>query len=364
MRDLIAAQTGVDARTGRPITPFTLRDLPPYMRHTPFSSEFARQWAEFLHGIGIQASPVAIDYALNSQLGYWGREVQLFSNLFSQHPRSADPREIPLLGPVINRFTWDPHRSTESILEFRRIMRDGQSPYIQASAGYNQLMRDGASADALRTYLVGLPPDQIIYSVLMQHFRTTDRNTHPMNRAQQIDRVLFQLRREMAGQGAISTDPESRGNAIALSPALRTQVERIMQNITALEMWNALHDMGRPGWANRSVRDPTALYRELQASAPTLYAELLRRFARNRLDDGSEAPIGDYATDRAAWIAVQRQVIEKIEEENLLGLQEAWDQKFRSRRWPARRRPDDPLTMPGITLPPRPDETQGPLYPR
>lgn len=363
LREWEAFRYGIDPRTGRPIIPFGLRDLPPHMRATPFSSEFARQWAQFLHGVGIEVAPVMIDYGLSTQFGYWGREAQIASNMLVRG-MPGDWREVPLIGPVVNRFTWDPHRSTESILEFRRIMRDGQSPYVQASAGYNQMMRDGASADALRTYLVGLPPDQIIYSVLMQHFSTTDRNTHPMNRAQQIDRVMFQIRREMAGQGAISTDAAFRGTTIALSPALRTQVERIMQNITALEMWNALHDMGRPGWANRSVRDPTALYRELQASAPTLYAELLRRFASSRLEDGSASPIGDYATDRAAWIAVQSQVIQRIEEQNLLGLQAAWDTKFSARRGPARRRPDDPPTMPGITLPPRPSDTQGPLYPR
>jgi hypothetical protein len=224
-------------------------------------------------------------------------------------------------------------------------------------------MREGASADALRTFLVGLSPDRTIYAVLMQHFPTADRATHPLNRAQQIDRELFQIRREMRGEGAIRTasSPDSdegggRGSPIVLSPALRTQVERIMQGITALEMYNALRDMGRPGWINRPVRDPSPLYRELQASAPELYAELLRRFARSRVEGtATDAPIGDYAQDRAAWIRVQERVINRIQQENMLGLQSLWNEKYSNRRSPTRRRPEDPEDMPTITLPPRPN---------
>jgi hypothetical protein len=356
LREYEALRFGVDPRTGRPITPFHLRDLSPHRRYTPFTSEFARQWAQFLHGVGIEASPVLIDYMLNTQLGYWGRETQNISNMLVRG-MPGDWREVPIIGPIINRFTWDPHRSTESNLEVRRMLRDGQNPYVRASADYNDLMREGASADALRTFLVGLSPDRTIYAVLMQHFPTADRATHPLNRAQQIDREMFRIRREMHGEGAISTEYGSRrGSPIVLSPALRTQVERIMQNITALEMYNALRDIGRPGWIGRPVRDPSPLYRELQAASPELYAELLRRFASSRVEGtATDAPIGDYTQDRAAWIRVQERVINRIQQENMLGLRLLWNEKYSNRRGPTRRRPGDPADMPTITLPSGPN---------
>lgn len=342
--DVAAARTGIDLRTGRPITPYYLQDQSPHMRYNSFTSEFARAWAQQLHALGIPASPVAIDYALTSQLGYWGREGQILSNfLYGRTRGSTNPTDWPIIGQIINRFAFDPSRRTESHEAFFELMGRSAGPYRFAANDYNRLLRDGAPAEAVRTFLASLPHEERVYAVLQRHFSRQERNLHPLNRADQIVRINHRMMAEIIGQGLINTERGERGSVINIAPAQRREVNSILLRLEAAELWNALRDMRHPGWQGRGAIDPGPILRELQASSPSVYNEMLHRRRSNKIDgnENSPAPVGNYETDRAEWIAAERRVNEMINERNMAGLRSAWDRTFRRRRGPAYRMQDD-----------------------
>lgn len=329
MQDATVMTTGVDPRTGRTITPYFMRDLPPHMRRSAYSSEFARQWAEALNKLGIRASPIQIDYMLQSQGGYWGREAQIISNWFSGRNR-GEWRDVPIIGQMINRFGIDPERAPESRRVFMEIMGGSAQPYREAAGGYRGLLRDGEPSDVSRSALAAMPASQREYAVLMAHFSQADRNRHPLNRADQIVRINDRMLREIIDRGLVSTQPGSnQGRPIELAPAKRGEVMRILLRIQDAELWNALVDTRVPGFAGRNITNPTPMMQELEASHPAVFAEMNRRRTHNKLEGNQAAPVGNYEQDRASWITVQSRVRDMVTADDLVGLRPARDRAFR-----------------------------------
>jgi hypothetical protein len=192
-------------------------------------------------------------------------------------------------------------------------------------------MLRAANPNATMAYLAGLSREETIYAVLMRHFTPNDKVAHPLRRTNVIYSINSGMRREMADpEGLISTAPGAQGRPIALSPAQRAQVDDVLGRLSALEAWNALHAIGRPGWAQREVRDPQPVLDELRAASEDAYDEMMRRRRQGR--------IGTWAEDIRRWAQVEQRVERMIQDENLLGL--AWDRTFSRRRTPTRRMQD------------------------
>jgi hypothetical protein len=330
--------TGVDpgrpgSREPRPIVPEGLSRLPASEQYNAYTSAFALAWSRAMQGVGINISPMMIDWTLNSELAYWGREIRVTSDYFfgSRAPQWTD---VPVVGTMLNRFTQDPSRSSESIQEFWALMGRGRGEFDEAAAGYDNLLKR-ANPNAVMAYLTGLAPEERIYAVLQRHFSASDKSAHPLNRANIIFRVNSGMRREMAEPGGlISTVPGTRGEAIVLSPSQRAQIDRALGRLSALEAWNALHAVGRPGWSNREVRDPQPVLDEIRAASQDVYDEMMRRRGRPS-SVGLSGTVGTFEEDMARWRQIEDRVKRMIEDDNMLGL--AWDRTFSRRRTPTRR---------------------------
>ena len=216
-------------------------------------------------------------------------------------------------------------------------MSHGAGTFPIAAAGYDRVLKEGVAANT-SAYLAQLPREQRIYSVLMRHGTAQEREHHPLNRAAIVVRVDQEMRREMAEERGLISTRTRRGSSIPLTPTQKTQVDDILGRLSALETWNALHDIGRPGWSNRSVRDPQPVLDELRAASPEAYAEMIYRRQQHK--------VGTFEADQRRWVSTQGRVERLIENENLLGF--AWDRTFRRRRGPARQlqRPNEPLQAP------------------
>jgi hypothetical protein len=324
-------RTGIDpgrpfSRSPRPIVPEALSRLPSHMQYNAYSSAFAIAWSRALNGVGIRISPMMIDWTLNNELAYWGREIRATSDyVFSERaPRWED---TPIIGTMLNRFRVIPGRGSASVDEFWAVMGRGRGEFDEAYAGYDAMLRRG-NPDAVMSYLGGLTRDEVVYSVLMRHFSPQQKSTHPLTRTNTIVRVNSGMRREIAEpEGLISTDAATRGRTIALSPAQRVQVDDILGRLSALEAWNSLHAIGREGWSSREVRDPQPLLDELKAASEDVYEEMMRRRQQGR--------VGSWQADMQRWSQVQQEVERMIRDQNMLGL--AWDRAFSRRRVPTRR---------------------------
>jgi hypothetical protein len=330
--------TGVDAgrpgsREPRPIVPEGLSRLPAAEQYNAYTSAFALAWARAIESVGGPSiSPMMIDWTLNNELAYWGREIRVTSDYFFSE-RAPQWTDTPIAGTMLNRFTHDPSRSSESIQEFWNLMGRGRGEFDEAHAGYDALLKRG-NPNAVMAYLAGLAPEERTYAVLMRHFRGSDQSAHPLTRANIIYRVNSGMRREMAEPGGlISTEPGARGESIPLAPAKRAELDNILGRLSALEAWNALHMVGRPGWGERQVRDPQPVLDELRAASEPAYEEMLRR--RNHPEGvGLRGRVGSFAEDMARWRDVEQRVNEMIQDENMLGTQ--WERTFRNRKAPTR----------------------------
>jgi hypothetical protein len=206
-------------------------------------------------------------------------------------------------------------------------MGRGRGEFDEAAAGYDRLLQQG-NPRAVMAYLAGLQRDEVIFAVLSRHFPAASKSAHPLNRAKAAYDVNVGMRREMADPGGlISTDHGTRGETIPLAPAQRAEIDNILGRLSAIEAWNALHAIGRPGWDRRQVRDPQPVLDELKAASEPAYEEMMRRRGTGR--------IGTFADDMTRWTQIERDVEEMIRDRDMLGM--AWDRTFRRRRSPTRR---------------------------
>jgi hypothetical protein len=302
-----------------PIVPERLERLPPYMQFDAYSSQFAIEWAKVL---GV--SPMKIDYALNNGIAYWGREIGVSSNYFYGRNREAPTwKDVPVVGTMVNRFTLDPARRSASVEQFWKEMGQGKGPFDQAVSGYDHTLK-GGNSEAVQAFLAGLDEPHRIYAVLNKHFKAKDKEAHPLNRAKIINAINTTMMREMILDRLVDSEFRGDPKKISLSPAKQTEVRDILGRLSALETWNALHDVGIPGWANGNMRDPQPVLNELQAASPQVFGEVMRRRQRQH--------VGDYSEDLVKWGNVKKDVEEMIENEEMLGL--AWNKTARKRRTP------------------------------
>lgn len=318
-------KSNYDSTFDRPIVRQSLSRLPIHMQFDAYTSEFAKQWSVALHKIGVDIAPAKIDYALNNSIAYWGREIGVSSNYFMGRNRESPKwTDVPIAGTMINRVTIDPARRSESVDEFWKIMGQGRGQYDQALAGYDNVLKSG-NPETVKTFLAGLSAEERTYAVLNKHFKKADQEAHPLNRAKAIIAIDNTMRREMILGQLLDTTYRTDPQVIALSPAKQTEVHDILGRLSAIESWNALHDLGHPGWAQREVRNPSIILDELKASDERVYDELMRR--------RKKAKVGTYEEDRERWKDLQGRVDEMVRDEDMLGL--AWRKSERKRRTPA-----------------------------
>lgn len=326
--------TGVDPRTKRDIEPASTDQRSPENRYNAYASAFAIEWSRALAklpGGGIHVSPGMIDWTLQTELAYWGREIKVISDAAYGHRGAPKFTDRPIIGTIANRFAIDPSRASASTAEFWDIMGKGKGSYSRAAADY-RFHVEGGNPLATQDFLARLPKDERIFAVLQMSSTAEDKAKHPLNRTNHILSVNNTMRRELADpRGLINTTPGSqRGVPIVLDPATQTVVDDVLGRLSALEAWNALHLLGREGWAHREVRQPEPILAELETASPEAFAEMMRRRKANRVDI--------FERDNERWVRVQEKVERLIEDEDMLG--RSWNRSFERRRGPARRPPE------------------------
>jgi predicted ABC-type ATPase len=319
-----ALRTGVDPRTGRPIVPDYASGLSAVRQRGPYTSAFANEWATALHAVGIEVSPYKIDYALQTELAYWGREIKTDSDYFTgKDNRAPKLTDYPIVGTMVNRFTLDPSRRSESVREYWRLAGKGQGPYATAAKDYDDVLKSG-SEDSVKAFLAGLKPEERLYAVLDKHFKPAEKEAHPLNRARAIFTIDQAMKREMAMDRLVNTQPGQKGEIIPLSPQKRVELDDILGRLSAIEVWNALHDIGRPGWEKREIRNPQPVLDELKGSSEPVFDELMQRRRK--------AKVGDYADDQEKWLEIKDRVEQLIQDEDMLGTK--WEKTVKKRRSP------------------------------
>lgn len=347
----IELYTNTELRTGRKIEGDAIARLPVTERFNAYTSQLALDMSKALNKVGVDMSPVKIDYALNNSFAYWGREGGVSSNyVFGRNRESPKWTDVPVIGTVINRFTLDPARSSAATKEYWDIMGRGRGPFDVALAGYENAIKSG-NPDTATSYLSQLKPDELAYVVANKHFTKAQAEAHPLNRAKAVLNINNEMRRELILGGLLDTEIRSQTAPMQLSPAKQTEVHDILGRLSAIEAWNSLHDTGREGWSKRQIRDPQPVLDELKASDPRVYEEMERRRRK--------AKVHDYAEDRARWSDLQQEINRIIADDDLLQMR--WS-RMQSKSKAPRKAMEEGGISPN-TPRPKPIEPVGPASP-
>lgn len=305
-----------DAKHGeaRPLTREDLSRAPAYLQFDAYSSYLAIKLAEMADKAGISISPATIDFVLSNGGGYWGKDIQKFSNMFDPKRPPSQWTDVPVVGTVIDRVTIDPARQSSSVEMFWKLMGRGRGEYDTALAGYQRIIKiTGGDPNAVKEYLARLPESQKIYAVLEQNFSAEEKAKHPLHRTGNVLIINNDVRRQFIASGRVEDTSTKERRFIELPPAKSKEVQDILGRLNAVTAWNGLQVAKVPGWETRNIRHEQSILDELKASSETVYDEVMRRRRK--------AKIGDAEADLSRWQAVEQRVKERIGDEEWLARQ-------------------------------------------
>jgi N12 class adenine-specific DNA methylase/predicted kinase/alkylhydroperoxidase family enzyme len=209
-----------------------------------------------------ELTPAIIDYALQSGLGYWGKDIQKTSNVSRPNgPRTGNIIEYPLIGTMVQRFQIDPDRASDAHGAYYEVMGKQGDGYIRAAKGYEHYLKLGlvdqngrAQANA---YLATLESDEArAYAVIEQQTSNRKKNAHPLNRARDMLRVVKGLQGDILTERLVDSSSRTEPVPIKLTPKQADSARDVLNTLAAIETENALIALRHKQFATRKLRDP------------------------------------------------------------------------------------------------------------
>lgn len=263
----MAMRTGVDPRTGRPITPYGLEDMPPELQYEWWTSSFARDL-----GDQIGMSPVKVDYTIRHFGGPFGSYMLSASD--AMDPDRQDGQWLDL--PVARRFFSPAYRGAQDKTDFYERVGATNSRLnraLNAVDAYEQ-MGDVARVNQV---LADLSEPERLYIFSQRGEAATDR-LNPLIRARSFARRAGDIIGELNG-----ADVGADGVPLPeMSRTERAMVRDALEQLIVAEMGNAMIATSQPGFSQRNLRDRDGLWQELETLNPVVAAELERRLRIGR----------------------------------------------------------------------------------
>lgn len=297
MPQILNLATGVVANhdnfRGRPIVGEHLQGLDPALRFDAYTSQLSIDMAKAVQATGVPRnwvpSPKMIDFLITSGGAYWGKEAQ---NIYSGGKKALGMSNREAWQwtdlPVVRRVTGVPAQQSRSIEGFYKLVGSSGGELSSAATSYKNYIDKQGQPEAAAVYLSRLQPEERAYAFLMQHRSADEKRSHPLERLKIADATLRDMRKEMILDTL--TDKNRKGKRewdtkVVLSPAKQTEVHDILQKLGALETWNAMVLMKRPGWEDGKMYDPKPLEAVLKAASPDVYRILEARRAKAKMPD-------------------------------------------------------------------------------
>lgn len=297
MPQILNLATGVVANhdnfRGRPIVGEHLQGLDPALRFDAYTSQLSIDMAKAVQATGVPRnwvpSPKMIDFLITSGGAYWGKEAQ---NIYSGGKKALGMSNREAWQwtdlPVVRRVTGVPAQQSRSIEGFYKLVGSSGGELSSAATSYKNYIDKQGQPEAAAVYLSRLQPEERAYAFLMQHRSADEKRSHPLERLKIADATLRDMRKEMILDTL--TDKNRKGKRewdtkVVLSPTKQTEVHGILQKLGALEGWNAMVLMKRPGWEDGKMYDPKPLEAVLKAASPDVYRILEARRAKTKMPD-------------------------------------------------------------------------------
>lgn len=287
---LTGAATGVDPRTGRPIVPEHLQNLPPEQQFQHWNSGFSR-WL----GSAVGVSPAKIDFFFNTFGAAPGS--YLLNGMDAADPDRPSGSWTDF--PVVRRFVSPNHRGSQDKRDFYERAGARSAEIRRALNGIKEYEEQGRS-DAARAIYEDLDEQGRLF-VASQMGATPTRRLNPLERARVVGQETSRLIGELNG-----ARPKDDGAPLPPMDRRRRQsVEEAIERIAVAEMRNSMIVTRQPGFQNRKMMDRDGLWADLRDIAPEVATELERRLGSGR----------DRAYDYAAVIELWPQVEQRLRTE-------------------------------------------------
>lgn len=284
-----------DTFRDRPIVPEWQRGLEPWLQFNAYTSQFGRAVGE-----AINVSPAKVDHLITGWTGSWGRNILSVIDL-AVKPGAWEAANLADM-PIARRFVKETFRGSQAIGDFWRLVGQQNGRLASKSQSYRTLMDMGGPAEAAE-FLAGLEDDEKVFVTLDRHFEAKDKKLHPLYRARQVSEILSGIRKELA----LETFTDSLDGERLFVPGVEARMaEDAIARIQAAEARNALVVTNAKGWQRLPVIDTERLYGDLEATSPTIFAEMEARVAKAR--------VMPFAGVRAVWPELRDRLLKEGEE--------------------------------------------------
>lgn len=295
--------TGHNLFTGRNIVPDNKQkfERTPELQVTERTPYFAKVLANTLNTItynetgkmlGFEKpwSPIKIEQMFGSAFGTAGRDFMSASNWLSQGD-DALPNKFENQ-VFLRRFMLDPTKNSDTIRRYFDHVSKATGDYNQISAAYNEVVeRDPAAAasilakqkaDLKAFVILGSGGDELTGKAA---FSADEKLLHPITRARNAVGELSAI------LGKLSENTQSNsatGEYIEMTPRKRRQVIDAIQEMSAMEMRNALVLTQEPGYADRQPFDMNDKLEVIRSLSPEIAADIEHRYAQKKVYKTSE----------------------------------------------------------------------------
>jgi hypothetical protein len=288
----------------RPLVPNYLATRDPEDQASPYTSSIGKAVGE-----ATLTSPLAVDFAIKTALGPWGRDLMNLTDRMDPNKPSADLTSFPL--PGLSRFVTAQGKGSVSLDEYYQTMNPamqmnfnhlarllGQdiTAYNPAKANYHAAF-DRGRLDLARDELGKMNQQERIFSMLSENWKGSDdvpalsptahKRLHPLIRFEAQKTVLLEAARDITSNDLFKekTRIEKKYKpgavpAIDLNPGERRDVLKILKAMQIVEASNALTLMGGKGHTNDKTVPVEPMVLELKAASPKAYEEINRRLEK------------------------------------------------------------------------------------
>lgn len=260
---------------------FTERNIiPGYALGREARFQYDGHTSEFAKFMGEHAgwSPMVVDHYGNSLGASAYRDISAIMNqLMSKDRKDMASTDTP----VLRRLLRDSKRGSTAANDFWAQASTADGSLWRAYDSYKRLkeeVKDREAAD----FLSGLDDDHKAYALLNTHFKSEEKNVHPMQRIRQISKIVGAIKRELNSDlGVANTEDEEF--PLMLTGSQKLSADNLLSELITREMRNTLIMQNAPGWKGLARVDVLTTIEMIGLEHPELSYELHSRLRKAKV---------------------------------------------------------------------------------
>lgn len=291
----------------REIVPYYMQGWEKPEQYNAYTSMLARQMAKGASKIGIDLSPMKIDYTLQQLGGGLARDF-LFG--WDVAMGSEKPEKQIYDYPVLRRFVKNLERGSQANQAFYKLVGEKTGRLEQVENAYRGKINNGERAGA-EEYLRNLNDDERAWVVLNTFgFSTAEKRMNPLYNARERVAIMNGMVRQLVNGNVVKEGDLDRTNLtisrrdavpIAVDAKQRADLIEELLSMSVATTRNAMVSVGAKGTGGLGLMNVGAIEDRLAQYSPEVAEEFRARLAKKNL------PPEDLAAEK--WPEIKRRLL-------------------------------------------------------